>query len=198
MSERSDDMGGRGIDGQAASSALLRLRRGRGGRFVAAALCATAMAGALVGCVMYAPGTPYHYVSKLELGLNIPKIEDPAVRALAEEAKPDILRSLRVLSDQRLDREEAERQLGWTSGEALLLPPEWRMPLTPVEGVVVKRRPMAAGKVYGWASTDNSTVSFVVTFTDGLTPTMEIKERQIYRREGDRWRLVKQERWGAG
>ncbi len=155
------------------------------GRFVSA----VAIAACATGCV-YMPGEPY--VSKLSLGLNVPAISDATVRARAEAALRDIERTLRVFADGRIDREEAQRQLGWRAGTPLQLPPE-RHDRASAGDVVLKRWPMVFMKAEDWAAPDASTVSFTALFSDS-NPTREMRERQTYRFDGQRWNLVEQQR----
>ena len=148
----------------------------------------------LSACVMYSPEQPGHRVSKLELGLNIEAIADPTLRSTVEAAKPDIVRTLRVLSNQRLSRDEAASELGWSSTQPLELAPEWRSILPYVGQNGIKRAPMAFMKAEAWTAPDTSTVAFTALFSDGLKPELTVRERQTYRRDGRRWKLVKQER----
>ncbi|WAC75386.1 hypothetical protein OU995_12080 [Roseateles sp. SL47] len=151
----------------------------------------------LSACVMYMPGDIGPRVSKLELGLNTGAVRDPALVSLVVAAKPDIVRTLLVLSDPRLNREEAERELGWNSKEPLMLLPEWRVSvgtLGTVRQGSTQRRPMAFMGAESWASPDKETIEFTALFSDGLQPELTVRERQTYRRDGRRWNLVKQER----
>ena len=152
-------------------------------------VCALAMAACATGCV-YLPGEPY--VSKMSLGLNVPAISDPIVRARAGDAQRDIERTLRVLADGRNDREEAQRQLGWSRNAPLQLPPE-RRDSAPAGDAVLKRWPMAFMKAEDWASPDATTVSFTAVFGDS-NPAREVRERQTYRLDGQRWNLSQQQR----
>lgn len=152
-------------------------------------VCAAAMAFCATGCV-YLPGEPY--VSKMSLGLNVPAISDGMVRARAVDAQPDIERTLRVLADGRIDREEAQRQLGWNANTPLQLPPE-RRDSASAGDAVLKRWPMAFMKAEDWTAPDESTVSFTAVFGDS-NPAREVRERQTYRLEGKRWNLSEQKR----
>lgn len=148
----------------------------------------------LSACVMYTPWDIGPRVSKLELGLNTNTVKDPALASVVAAAKPDVVRTLPVLSDPRLSREEVERELDWNSGEALMLPPDWRLPAEAVQRDGMQRRPMAFMKAESWTSPDKDTVAFTALYRDGLKPDLTVRERQTYRRDGPRWKLVKQER----
>lgn len=161
-------------------------------------LAALVVAGALSGCMMYAPGEPYDYVPKVSLALNTPAIDDPLVRSRAQAAQRDIEDTLLALGDGRLDRPAVQARIGWTASTPLQLPPEWRDGGAMKDRSGMKRAPMAFMKADDWASPDAETVAFTAVFRDGLKPELEVRERQTYRRVDARWVLVRQERLAGG
>ncbi|SEL09770.1 hypothetical protein SAMN05216359_105171 [Roseateles sp. YR242] len=161
---------------------------------VARLLAALCVAISASGCLMYSSDYPASYVSKMELRLNTGAIKDPVVRQRAEEAQADILRTMRVLVDSRLDRQEAEQKLNWASSAPLLLPPEMRGAAMAKIDPLAKRRPMPFMAAESWSSPDASNVILVAMFSDAAKPEREVRERQTYRRAQGRWALVEQVR----
>jgi hypothetical protein len=159
--------------------------------------CSLLLPLAILGCSAFPTSDdgPEPYVSKTELLLNVDAIADPAIRAQAQSAEKDIERTLLTLQDGRLDQAGVARALAWHETAPLLLPPIWRNKTERdiANGSPDQRFPMPFRRAENWSLGQDGSLSLVAVYSIGdIRP--EVFERQTYRRSGDHWNLVRQER----